>query len=369
MVELASASREAPAFEELATAADPMEGPSVAGSRLAPPAIGTRVGWRGPLIAVGTAVAIFAVVAASMLLIRSYRFDVVDEPAPTILTTPTTIPTTQPSPATTVPATEPSPATTVPATDPSPPQAVSPVTWSRIDDPDIARGFDTSVPGDPRFGGSILALASTDHGWMVGGHSDRDAAVWISTDTSDWAAGRGLPKVPLETPPARMAETDGATSPDLPAFEGRTVAVGFEDLNRDWAGAAERRIAAVWYTDDGETWHRVEHDPDLFAVFAYSDMRAVTATSVWVRCRRHRRVDLRRRYPLGPARAAPRDRASQIIATEQGLIAAGTTGNSNQWGGSSDGLPAVWTSVDGVTWNPAVVESTPSSGPVPDRSA
>jgi hypothetical protein len=53
-------------------------------------------GWRGPLIAVGTAVAILVVVVGSLLLFGGDEADVVDEPIPTTLMPPvTTVPVTE----------------------------------------------------------------------------------------------------------------------------------------------------------------------------------------------------------------------------------------------------------------------------------
>jgi hypothetical protein len=87
IVDLASASRHAPSFEELAAIADAGEAATFPDGPLASPAIDTRVGWRGPLIAVGTAAAILVVVAAAVLLLDTERSDVTDTATSVVTTT------------------------------------------------------------------------------------------------------------------------------------------------------------------------------------------------------------------------------------------------------------------------------------------
>ncbi len=68
----------------------------ISGFHSAPPEMlvhTSGAGWRGPLIAIGTAVAILVVVAGSLLLLGGGQSDVVEEPTPTVtIETPTSIP-------------------------------------------------------------------------------------------------------------------------------------------------------------------------------------------------------------------------------------------------------------------------------------
>lgn len=286
-----------------------------------------RFGWAVALLA---AAAVLVVVGGLTLLVRG-------DPEPPAITDP--VPTTVPPPTTiTTP-------TTIP---PSTTEEASPLTWSPLE----GAGLDD---------GQILTVASTDHGWMIGGQrNERDAAVWVSADASNWTVA---------------ADVEGAFGDALSPYgedgwrfisgfasrDGRTVAVGFEDLAVNWAGGAEHRIAAAWYSDDGESWRRVEHDPGLFDSFAFNEMRAVVATStgfvavgtdVWTSPDGQNWE----RHELQPGTAY------SIIATDRGLIAAGTTGGTDAYSGASvrglkGGEAAAWTSSDGVTWSPAVVET------------
>lgn len=71
------------------------------------PVRSVRWGWRGPLVALGTAVAIFAVVAVSLFVVGTIQGDVTDESAPTAPPTTEAVPTTTAAPTATE---EPSPA-------------------------------------------------------------------------------------------------------------------------------------------------------------------------------------------------------------------------------------------------------------------
>lgn len=86
----------------------PLEDLVRSGRPVVPPVTNGSFSWRGPLVAVGTALAILMVAAVSMLLLRSDQADVVEEPTPTTPVSPTTTvataETTLPTAETTVPA-------------------------------------------------------------------------------------------------------------------------------------------------------------------------------------------------------------------------------------------------------------------------
>jgi hypothetical protein len=68
----------------------PLEDLVRSGRPVIPPVANGSFSWRGPLVAVGTALAILMVAAVSMLLLRSDQADVVEEPTPTTPVSPTT---------------------------------------------------------------------------------------------------------------------------------------------------------------------------------------------------------------------------------------------------------------------------------------
>ena len=78
IAELASASPPAPSAADLAATASVVQGTTTKDDRLASPAVDTRVGWRGPLIAFGTAVVVLVAVAGAALLASTGPSDVID---------------------------------------------------------------------------------------------------------------------------------------------------------------------------------------------------------------------------------------------------------------------------------------------------
>ncbi len=154
----------------------------------------------------------------------------------------------------------------------------------------------SGVPEDPAvFGGSgdqyMKAIAAGGPGWVAVGSAEYgDAAVWTSVDGMNWM------RVPHDE--AVFGGAQSQVMAGVTAGGPGVVAVG-SDRGLD--------AAAVWTSVDGVNWARVPHDEAVFGGPALQSMEAVTAG--------------------GP-----------------GLVAVG----SDSSGADSDA--AVWTSVNGLTW-------------------
>jgi len=160
--------------------------------------VGTSAsGWRGPLIAVGTAFVILIVVAGSLLLIGRDDSSVVEEPATTVVSTtlpPTTVPSTTVPPGTV-------PSTTVPA------EAVVPFAPSELAVLDVP--LSEAVPG---FSDTIVWTAVVES-------SDNVFPAVFRLRSSESIAELLLP-----------SEDDLALGDDLPAFGGAL------DASANWIG-------------------------------------------------------------------------------------------------------------------------------------
>jgi len=139
-------------------------------------------------------------------------------------------------------------------------------------------------------------------------------AVWISPDGLEWARtwegegmARGLPAIVPDAGAFVLSPMQAVTvGPD-----GTVVAVG---TVVDDSGVG---VAAVWTSDDGQTWERVPHDPAVFASTTGMDVVML-----------------------------------DVAAGESGLVAVGSErdhhGAGLWWTGGE--RPAVWTSPDGTAW-------------------
>ncbi len=153
------------------------------------------------------------------------------------------------------------------------------------------------VPHDETvFGGEgkqiMFSVAAGGPGVVAVGYDGFEAAVWTSVDGVTWSRVPHDEMVFGDPPQGMVSVTAGG--PGL-------VAVGYDDSGGD-------RDMAVWTSVDGVTWSRVPHDETVFGGEYWEEVQSVTAG--------------------GP-----------------GLVAVGYDGPSDAT------CAAVWTSVDGVTWN------------------
>jgi hypothetical protein len=258
------------------------------------------------------------------------------------------------------PVPQPPPITTVISTPEAAPQKsddASPISWTRITDP-----LFTDVDG------RIESLAFTEHGLMAAGSAGRDAAVWKSPDEQTWKLVDDPDGVfgPAHSP---YGGTGLRSIQGLASKDGRTIAVGFEiegdrpggsrPMNQaDWAQLEP--VAAVWYTDDGTVWQRVDHDPERFAGEGANRMLSVAASDDWY-------------LAVGDGMWRSRDgvvwerlvdpdgRLWDVIATRAGFMAAGPDPSDMQ-------VPGIWSSVDGMVWESASVDSNRLSEGIAHRS-
>ena len=163
----------------------------------------------------------------------------------------------------------------------------------------------------------------TEHGIVAVGRNeevDDEAlmirpAVWISSDGIEWTRtwdGEEMPRgLPTSDPPATGAFVVSPMQAITVGPDGTLVAVG---TVVDDSGVG---VAAVWTSDDGQTWERVPHDPEVFAGSTGMDVVML-----------------------------------DVAAGASGLVAVGSErghhGAGLWWMGGE--RPAVWTSPDGSVW-------------------
>jgi tRNA A-37 threonylcarbamoyl transferase component Bud32 len=168
--------------------------------------------------------------------------------------------------------------------------------WIMIDDEDLLAPGDQQIWSVHNADGRLIAVGYTTEGGSY------DAAVWTSENGTDWS--RVDPTVFAETGQQLMKAVAGGTD-GIPL-----VAVGCENDYPRCDLEGEESDAAVWVSDDGETWEAVE---------------------------------LLRNGVVGSGIQ------TMIGLTRQGrtFVASGTA-----TAGTGDLDAAVWTSSDGRSWNP-----------------
>jgi hypothetical protein len=140
-------------------------------------------------------------------------------------------------------------------------------------------------------------------------------AVWISPDGIEWARTWDGEEMVRGQPTSEPPDTGAFVLSPMQAItvgpDGTLVAVGtvVDDLGVG--------VAAVWTSDDGQTWDRVPHDPEVFASSTGMDVVML-----------------------------------DVAAGASGLVAVGSErehhGAGLFWMGGE--RPAVWTSPDGTAW-------------------
>lgn len=225
---------------------------------------------------------------------------------------------------------------TSPVAKPSPYLAVQ---WSRI-------AHDPGVFGKRGTRTMMTSVAAGKAGLVAVGHvstsDDRQqAAVWTSKDGEHWQ------RVPHSN--AAFGKPSGSTWMGAVVAVGRGfVAVGGEKLDKN-----KGSVAAVWTSDDGRSWKRVPHNPDLGQRgAALSSMRAISVSehglvavgdsldgaAAWTS------KDGRswRKAPMGGTNRAS---LQAVTSGGPGYVAVGTEEPSND-----EYFGAVWTSRDGSAW-------------------
>jgi len=269
----------------------------------------SRRWWRGPLVAVGTAMVTVAVVAVAVLVIIGSA----DRSEPDVART------------------------EIAAIDAEPTADAEPWVWSRVEDSTGVLGG----PGTPMVmemiagGPGLVAVGTADGsgsqtgsivGWDNFDWLDyQDAAVWTSPDGVTWD---------------RVAHDEAvfgsgvATMTSVADNGSRLVAVGIAKTPSGSAGV-------VWVSDDhGATWQRVPHDESVFGGERQHRMYTVIAADggfiaagddLWS-------------SPDGWTwtRHGPLPGIRSLYRTSTGYVAVG----------EADYTARVWTSPDGLTWNP-----------------
>ncbi|MEE8407790.1 MAG: hypothetical protein V3S32_11660 [Acidimicrobiia bacterium] len=176
--------------------------------------------------------------------------------------------------------------------------SVDGITWTRVaHDENVFGGANSQTMWDVTVGDfGLVAVGHDGHG-ILDDVPDVDAAIWTSVDGDSWS------RVPHDEEVFGGAWITSVTvgGPGL-------VAVGGTD------GYFTDGDAVVWTSTDGITWSRVPHDETIFG---------------------------------GPQRQTMYD----VVAGGPGLVAVGREGDERPWDNSDDNAAAVWTSVDGITWN------------------
>jgi hypothetical protein len=174
--------------------------------------------------------------------------------------------------------------------------------WTMVDDEDLLASGDQQIWSMHNAGGRLVGVGYTTEGGSY------DAAVWTSTDGLDWV--RVDPATFAEAGVQLMKAVAGGAN-GMPL-----VAVGCQDDESKCDLSGQDSDAAVWISDDGETWDKVHLD---------------------------------REGLVGPGIQTMAD------LTRQGdtFVAAGTAT------ARTDDLDAVvWTSTDGRSWNPRLSPRT-----------
>jgi hypothetical protein len=173
--------------------------------------------------------------------------------------------------------------------------------WSRVSDDNLVLGGPGNqvIYGVAVGGPGLVAVGADDSA----GEYDFDAAVWTSTDGTEWT------RVPHVEAIFGGPEWQGMWA--VASAPSGLVAVGYERMH--W-------FAAIWHSADGLTWSRVAADEALFGSPAYPEIRA-------------------------------------IVATDSGFVAVGSVSPS----GGSPG-PAVWVSLDGAVWTRVPADGIAQAG-------
>lgn len=225
-------------------------------------------GWSGPLISVGTAVAILVVVAGSLLLLGGDPTEVVEEPTTTVaVETPTTVPD-----VTTTTTTPPIPSEAliipwVPSQTPPADQGLLEWRW----DPNAGGAFDET--GDwqwnPSAGGAFdtTDLQRPVNGWYCyGSGGDRSTVVEFGGGSIRFQLGY------IRTPEIVVTDTEGtATNVGNPFGEQAWLcSVAATDTHLLAVGSS------VWWSTDGIAWNDIEE----FEVFEDVDYRNVDGSNL-----------------------------------------------------------------------------------------
>jgi hypothetical protein len=304
-----------------------------------------------------TAVLALVLIGGALLLLQQTE-------EPPVITQPTPVSTTLPPP-TTVP-----PPTTTPTTLAVP---LSPMTWRLANVPSLLTDYNPDGLGDIMF-----SVTADESGWVAAGATAYQfvggeptdpgwvAAFWTSVDGIDWQ------RVPHEDAVFGNSEEFYVVA-DITAGGPGFVAVG-NTLDREgydltqfaeyvvWGMGSDYQDAAVWLSEDGRSWTRVESEglggpgwqmltgvttggPGLVAVGLDGELGSAAWTSVdgtdWLKVDFNPFIDESGGWPI----------VWDVSADTQGLMAVGNI----------DLVPTVWTSLDGVSW-----ESSQLSDPLAD---
>ena len=237
---------------------------------------------------------------------------------------------------------------------------VAPGEWALVDDPD---GVFVPPPGGASvgdeqqrttsenaiwvhsvepIGDGFLAVGDEMHGFAPVG------AVWRSADGESWerlAHDDSFGALGISENPT----ASGPSMADVAAREGRVVIAGSLTLGRD---------PAVWWSDDLNEWHMIEvgatGQTQPTAIAASERGFAIVGIAYGSTSTRDSAAGWFSRDGLTWVPATFEDgagsRVGDVIATEDGWVAAGSVGTA----------AAIWTSRDGLEWRRADVEQTPS---------
>lgn len=251
-------------------------------------------------------------------------------------------------------------ATTLPDAVVAPEETAPPTTAAETADDIVAPSINwTRIEGEPFAGreGRIHSVSPSDSGYVAGGAQGRDASVWVSPDGETWEKADD----PAGVFTGAVGQHGDSAFREIRGFaskDGRTIAAGFEAVGDrpggsrpfnqiDWMQLDSS--AAVWFTDDGTVWQRVEHDPEVFGSDGPNRMLSVAATDDWFLAV----GDGAWRSSDGVAwerLASPPARLWDVIAEGNAFMAAGPDPADAQ-------TPGIWSSLDGTVWTKAVVDT------------
>lgn len=198
--------------------------------------------------------------------------------------------------------------------------------------------------------------------------SDPPAPSSARSDHLDW---RLVPGTDDAFQPLLSPASAGSTTATAVVYSSYgLLAVGYETDEREPNDQGKYFLPAVWQSDDGEHWRRLEHEPS-FGEFADNgrmrDVAEYDGRVVAIGEARHGRPQAWRTANLADWTSGSIDRPSgyddnwytttvTLAAGPQGFVAGGTTYTNHKDESSGQSRATMWYSADGSDWSPVYVE-------------
>jgi hypothetical protein len=190
------------------------------------------------------------------------------------------------------------------------------------------------------FRDGLLAFGGVNGGCCDGGFSaDTRAVIWASDDGRAWTIVKTGPELAFGAMRAAAASRD------------RVVVIGRRDLPGDPGTGEVDEWGAVWTSDDGRSWRRVDGVPIFTSVVTTSDgfvaaSAGKAAPELWLSATGDRWERIAVGAQLGNGRI------EAMVATPNGYLAVGSARNwdIDEESAIADPPAAVWYSADGRRW-------------------